>query len=180
MLLVSPMFGSFELWKFLSLIFFSFCVLQTGNLILGSLIFADSGYVHISGPFKLLDSPLTGRTQNSTLHLILLMYIIKYCLLLYYLGSSLSWSNSMKGFSTFNCTASHLPFTRRFLKAVVAEWGIMAFFCIGNSSSHIKGTNKTPLKDGKYLYKAGFNYERACKYVKLLAITYPVGWNVSI
>ena len=31
------------------------------------------------------------------------------------------------------------------------------------------------IKDGKYLYKAGFNYERACKYVKLLAITYPVG-----
>ena len=37
----------------------------------------------------------------------------------------------------------------------------------GNMISH--------LKDGKYLYKAGFNYERACKYVKLLAITYPVG-----
>ena len=33
----------------------------------------------------------------------------------------------------------------------------------------------TMLKDGRYLYKAGFNYERACKYVKLLAITYPVG-----
>ena len=30
-------------------------------------------------------------------------------------------------------------------------------------------------KDGRYPYKAGFNYERACKYVKLLAITYPVG-----